>query len=135
MYRLEFTRAYDYLWAEESVSVPVVLRAGGNEVPVSASVDTGASFCVFGAEIASSLGLDLTSGIRLRFRTANSTFDAYGHEVEINSLGVTVLAVVYFFADPAIDTNVLGRTGWLDRVRMGLIHHDNRIYLAPYDTV
>jgi hypothetical protein len=35
---------------------------------------------------------------------------------------------------PLINQNVLGRTGWLVRVRLGLIHHDNMIYFAPYDT-
>jgi hypothetical protein len=41
-------------------------------------------------------------------------------------------SVDYFFADPMIDKNVLGRTGWLDRVRLGLIHYAHKIYLAPY---
>ena len=41
--------------------------------------------------------------------------------------------MVNFFADPMIDKNVHGRTGWLDRVLLGLNHHDNKIYLAPYD--
>jgi hypothetical protein len=27
----------------------------------------------------------------------------------------------------------LGRTGRLDRVRLGLVHHDNRIYLAHFE--
>ncbi len=117
--------------------MPVVLRSGVNEVQVAASVDTlGASFCVFGTEItAEALGLDLTSGIRKRFRTANSEFDAYGHGVELHALGVATHSLIYFFADPMIDKNVLGRSGWLDRVpcRIGLIHHDSKIYLAPYD--
>ena len=98
-------------------------------------MDTGASFCVFGTEIAEALGLDLTSGIRKRFRTANSGFEAYGHEVELIVFGVATQSVVYFFADPMIDKNVLVRIGWLDRVRLGLVHHDNKIYLAPYDRV
>jgi Aspartyl protease len=130
---LEFARVYDYSREDESVVLPVVLRAGLNEVRVAASVDTGASFCMFGAEIADALGLDLTNGIRRRFRTANSVFDAYGHGVELHVLGLATHSLIYFFADPMIDRNVLGRTGWLDRVRLGLIHHDNKIYLAPYD--
>ena len=95
-------------------------------------MDTGASFCVFGTEIAEALGLDLTSGIRKRFRTANSGFEAYGHEVELIVFGVATQSTVYFFTDPIIDKNVLGRIGWLDRVRLGLVHHDNKFYLAPY---
>lgn len=133
MYPLEFTRVYGYSGDDESVVIPIVLRVGANQVPIAASVDTGASFCFFGAEIAEALGLDLTSGIRTRFRTANSGFEAYGHEVELTVFGLETHSLVYFFADPIIDKNVLGRTGWLDRVRLGLIHHDNKIYLAPYD--
>ena len=114
--------------------IPVVLRSGAKEVQIAACVDTGASFCVFRTEIAEALGLDLTSGIRKRFRTANSAFEAYGHGVEVDAFGFATHALVYFFADPLIDRNVLGRTGWLDRVRLGLVHHDNQIYLGPYDS-
>ena len=112
--------------------MPVVLRSGVKQVRLAASVDTGASFCLFGAEIAEALGLSLESGIHTRFRTANSGFEAFGHEVELNVLGVVTNSMVYFFADPMIDKNVLGRIGWLDRVRLGLVHHDGKVYLAAY---
>jgi hypothetical protein len=124
MHQLEFTHVYDYSGEDESVILPVVLRSGPKQLRVAASVDTGASFCLFGAEIAEALGLDLEGGIRKRFRTANSGFDAFGHEVELSVFGV---------ADPMIEKNVLGRIGWLDRVRFGLVHHDNKAYLAQYD--
>lgn len=101
-------------------------------VRLAASVDTGASFCVFGSEIAAALGLKLESGVPMRFRTANSVFDAYGHEVEIDVLGVATTALVYFFADPEIEKNVLGRNGWLDRIRLALVHHDTQIFLSTY---
>ena len=133
MHQLEFTHIYDYSSEDESVVVPVVLGVGGKQVRLAASIDTGASFCVFGAEIAEALGLVLDRGVRMRFRTANSAFEAFGHEVEISVLGVVANATAYFFADPAIDKNVLGRTGWLDCVRLGLVHHDSKVYLAPYD--
>ena len=74
MYQLEFARVYNYSGEDESIVIPVVLRSGAYGIPVAASVDTGASFCVFRAEVAEALGLDLTSGIRKRFRTANSVF-------------------------------------------------------------
>ena len=133
MHQLEFTRVYDYSGDEESVVVPVTLRSGGKQVRLAASIDTGASFCLFGAEIAEALGITLERGVRTRFRTANSGFEALGHEVGIDVLGVATNAMVYFFSDPMIDKNVLGRTGWLDRVRLGLVHHDSKVYLAPYD--
>lgn len=117
----------------DSIDVPVILRAGNQQIPVVASVDTGASFCLFRNAIAQVLGLDLDKGTLLRFRTANSAFEAYGHEVDITALGVTTRTTVYFFADPMINKNVLGRTGWLDRVKLALVHHDNKLYLNPYD--
>ena len=41
--------------------------------------------------------------------------------------------MVYFFGDPMIEKNVLGRTGWLDRFRLALVHHDSKVYLAAYN--
>ena len=73
------------------------------------------------------------SGTHKRFRTANSIFDALGHEVDISVLGVTAHSTVYFFADASINKNVLGRIGWLDRIRLGLVEHDSTIYLSSYD--
>lgn len=109
------------------------MKSGANRVRLAASIDTGATFCLFRAELATELGLDLPSGELKRFRTANSNFEAYGHEVELSVLGLTTYSIVYFFADASINKNVLGRIGWLDRVRLGLVEHDSHIYLAPYD--
>lgn len=43
--------------------------------------------------------------------------------------------MVFFFADAEIAKNVLGRRGWLDRVRIGIVDHDQLPYLANYDEV
>jgi hypothetical protein len=29
--------------------------------------------------------------------------------------------------------DVLGQTGWLDRMRLGLVDHDRQLYLSHYD--
>jgi hypothetical protein len=42
-------------------------------------------------------------------------------------------SVVYFFADELINKSLLGRIGWLDRIRLGLIDHDGELCLAPHD--
>lgn len=132
MHHLGFNEAYCYASSEDVISIPILLRSGGFTVPVRACVDTGSSYCVFEADLAQALNFELTSGIHSKFRTANSSFDAYGHEVEIVAFGVTTHSVVYFFADPHIRKNVLGRNGWLDRVRLGLVHHENLIYLDAH---
>jgi len=133
MPHLSFTSAHSYANDHNGVALPVLLRSGASQVSIVASVDTGASFCLFASEIAERLGIDLRSGEPKRFRTANSSLDTFGHEVEMTTMGVVTVAMVYFFVDPLVIKNVLGRVGWLDRVRLGLVDHDGTIYLAPYD--
>ena len=57
----------------------------------------------------------------MHFATANSRFEAYGHEVTIGTLGIEVHSLVFFFADANIVKNVLGRRGWLDRLNVGIV--------------
>ena len=133
IHQLEFTRTHSYAGRDASIIVPVALRSGALFADLVASIDTGASHCLFENAYAARLGLDLTTGVLTRFQTANSIFDAYGHEVEIDLLGIVTHSLVYFFAEPSIRKNVLGRGGWLDRVRVGMVDHDRALYLAEYD--
>jgi hypothetical protein len=32
----------------------------------------------------------------------------------------------YFFRDPGIRRNLLGRSGWLDRVKLGIVDYDSK---------
>lgn len=133
VYQLEFSRRHSYADERAGITVPVVLKSGSVIVRLTAAVDTGASFCLFRREVAVALGLDVEQGVLRKFRTANSTFDAYEHDVDLSVLGIAIRSAVYFFADESINKNVLGRTGWLDRVRMAIVEHDAELYLSPYD--
>lgn len=133
MHQLTFTQIHSYAGRDASITVPVVLRCSDTVADLVASVDTGASYCLFESAYAAKLGLDLITGVLTRFQTASGSFDAYGHEVDIDVLGIGGRSLVYFFADPTICKNVLGRRGWLDRVRIGLIDHDRALYLASYN--
>jgi hypothetical protein len=53
--------------------------------------------------------------------------------VSLEVLNLKFDSMVYFFADQHVSRNLLGRTGWLDRIRFGLIDYDREVYLAPYD--
>lgn len=133
-YSLDFAKAYSYCGRDAAISVPIVLRSGENSVDLVATVDTGASHCLFEGAYARVLGLDPAQGVPKRFRTANSTFEAFGHEVEIEALGVVTHSLAYFFAEPEITKNVLGRGGWLDRVKLGVVDHDRILYLDAFDS-
>ena len=117
----------------DAVTLPVLLRVGDERADVVATVDTGASHCLFERSHGESLGLDVESGVRTTFSTAVGRFEAFGHEVRIDVMGLEFDSVVYFFADAGIKRNVLGRRGWLDRLRLGLVDHDQVVYVAGYD--
>jgi len=100
---IEFSRTHSYLPADDGISLPVILNNGG------------------------------AAGNPMAFRTATGRVEAFGHLVTIETLGLNFESVVYFFADERINKNLLGRLGWLDRIRLGLIDHDGLLYVAPYD--
>ena len=75
----------------------------------------------------------MEAGHRTAFRTANSSFDAYGHEVLIECFEWQFNSVVYFPRDKEISRNVLGRHGWIQKFRLALIDYDSIIHLSHYD--
>lgn len=113
--------------------MPVSLSSGRDTVNLFAKVDTGADYCLFERGFADALLIEVEHGTPLDFATVAGEFRAYGHELTLAALGVEVHAVVYCFANPNIRRNVLGRNGWLNRVRLGLVDHDSLVYLSPYD--
>ena len=114
-------------------TIPAVLKTGGNSVELLAKIDTGASDCLFERAYGEALGLRVEEGLRKTYSTANSRFEAYGHEISIQVFGTETLATAYFFADPIIERNVLGRRGWLDRLRFGLVDYEQLVYIGDYN--
>ena len=130
-----FGISHTYTDRENGIAILVTLLFGGRRIEIPAIVDTGSTFCLFQRRFGEALGLDVESGIRQEFRTAAGQFLAYGHELTLSTLGIEVDATVYFFADEAIRKNVLGRRGWLDRVRLAIVDYEQVLYLAPYDSL
>jgi len=132
-YELRFSERHIYDSRPEGITVPGVLKTGGKNIELLAKIDTGASDCLFEHGYGEALGLRIEEGLRKTYATANSRFEAYGHEISIQVLGTETTATVYFFADPGIERNVLGRRGWLDRLRFGLVDYEQVVYIADYN--
>ena len=126
-HQLTFTSIYNY--GTEALVVPVEIEFAARFVRTDASIDTGATFCVFKRELASALDIDVETGTPLRFSTVTGGFDAYGHTVTLKTLGYSFDVTVYFAAIEAFSRNVLGRRGWLDQVQLGLIEYESTLYL------
>ena len=116
--------------------ITVELSLSGNSstrVSVRATVDTGSKFCIFKPRYAPLLGLVLETGEEVRIRTAAGSFVAYGHEVTLAISTIEWSAVVYFAEVETFPVNVVGRVGFLDRLRLGVVDHEQVLYLGPHD--
>ena len=130
---LEFNATHRYAGTAEGINVPTTLRVGSQSVELLAKLDTGAAHCIFERNYAELLGLDMESGRLQRFRTVAGSFAAYEHEVTIQTLGIEFSAIVFFAESPEFNRNVLGRTGWLDRLRVGIVEYDRMLFLNSYE--
>lgn len=130
---LPFDYSYQYPEHPDGILIPVSLLSGQTFHKAFASIDPGASVCLFSREIGEILGLDIERGLYKRLGTLTGGLDAFGHEVSIQTFDIAVASTVYFARDYHLPRNLLGRTGWLNKLRFGLIDYDQLIYLSRYD--
>lgn len=131
-YQLTFNSRYEYSSFDEGITVEMALGLGEHIAACQAKVDPGAQVCLFQREIGERLGLDIEQGSRKILKTLAGSLIAYGHSVTLYTLGVEFDSVVYFAADSGLSRNLLGREGWLLKVRLALVDYDSTLYLSPY---
>ena len=129
---LDFDAAYTE--ALDGIEVPITLSTGRQSVELLAKLDTGAAHCIFERKYAEMLGVDVESGRLQRFRTVAESFAAYQHEITIQTLGIEFSAVVFFAQDSTFNRNFLGRSGWLDRLRIAIVDYDRLLFVSPYQS-
>lgn len=131
---LVFSHCFRYADDEEGITFEIILSSNTyTRYPVDAKLDTGSTFCIFQRRYAELLGLDVESGSSERIRTATGSFTAYGHDITMTVGDLEWLATVYFAADEHFPVNVVGRIGFLDRLRVGLVDYEQLLYLNAYD--
>ena len=131
---LAFDAAHHYADALDGIEVPITLCIGRQSVDLLAKLDTGAAHCIFERKYAEMLGVDADSGRLQRFRTVAGSFAAYQHELTIQTLGIEFSAVVFFAQDSTFNRNFLGRSGWLDRLRVAIVDYDRLLFVSPYQS-
>ncbi len=129
---IEFAASCHYV-SEDGIEIPTELSIGSQKVELIARLDTGAAHCIFERRYGEELGLDVESGRAQRFRTMAGSFVAYEHEVTIHTLDIEFLTTVFFAQDSGFNRNFLGRSGWLDRLRVGIIDYDRLLLLSAYE--
>ncbi len=132
MENIRFDRIYQYDTLQTGITVLVVLQYDGKEADFEAKIDTGSTHCIFERKHAERLGIDVEKGDEISISTALSSFSAYGHGLTFNVLDIEFVSTVYFAADESFTRNILGRQGFLDRVKLGLIDYEGKLLLSDY---
>ncbi|MBI4751418.1 MAG: retropepsin-like domain-containing protein [Acidobacteria bacterium] len=129
---LNFEQLYLYDTDRVGITISIELRLLELAVTFDAHVDTGASFCIFQRQYGEALGIDIESGERVVVGTATGTFIVYGHMVTLSTVGLEFDSMVFFASHEGFSRNVLGRNGWLNKVRFGLIEYEGKLFLSQY---
>ena len=131
-YPMNFSRLATYDAGLPGIAVVVTLSLSQDSVTFPAKLDTGATNCVFARRYGEDLGLDVESGERVHISTATGSFIAYRHDVTLTVLDFAFDVRVCFAADETFQRSVLGRRGFLDRVNLGLVDYEGKLYLSRY---
>jgi predicted aspartyl protease len=128
---IEFEVVFNYGDQEEGIEIPLALNANGRSMMTVGFVDTGCGACLFSNEIGMELGIDIESGEFAIFKSgAGGSVPAYGHPVVIEFLGIAFESFVYFAKFPGLQRSLLGRAGFLRKLRFGLIEYDTTALFA-----
>lgn len=132
-FQLNFSRRHEYEYLESGITVKAKLEFGDAQFECEAKVDPGAQHCLFSREIADRIGIDVESGIRCKLGTLTGSLIAYSHEVTLTTLEVALRSPVCFAKEYGLPRNLLGRIGWLQRIRFAIIDYDQELYLSDYN--
>jgi hypothetical protein len=122
---IEFDVVFNYADQEAGIEIPLVLNANGRSTMTVGFVDTGCGACLFSNEIGMDLGIDIESGELAIFKSgAGGSVPAYGHPIVLEFLGVAFETFVYFAKYTGLQRNLLGRVGFLRKLRFGLIEYE-----------
>jgi predicted aspartyl protease len=129
---VDYEKVYEYDTLQSGITVIVTISYGAESRQIRAKIDTGAENCIFERKHGERLGVEIESGREQIFSTAAGIFVAYGHELTLSVLDIETVSTVYFAKEESFTRNVLGRIGFLDRVKLGLIDYEGRLFLSAF---
>lgn len=132
VHTLTFDELHEYDTRKTGITLPVLLISGEFDTDVEAKLDTGASHSIFARIHGENLHLDIESGEPLTVSTVRESFRVFGHELTIRFLDLEFYTKIYFAEDETMRRSVLGRQGFLDRVKLGLIDYEGKLFLSSY---
>ena len=110
--------------------IPLTISAAGRDVEMPGYLDTGSKYCVVPRWVGEHLGLNVEVGQATSLRTGAGLMPTYLHYVTLSIGDLTfedVPICVAKYRD--FDRCLVGRAGWLQKVRLNLIPYDEHLFL------
>ena len=130
-HQLNFVVKHIYDSTKVGITIKTTLRRNDLFVSVNAKIDTGSEFCLFGREYGEALDIEIETGYPKNLSTLAGNLRAFGHYVELETVGLKFDSLVYFAQDYSLKRNLLGRQGWLQLIKFGLDDYASEIYISP----
>lgn len=135
VFQLGFNSWSKYDSLKTGITISAVLQYGDLTATCDAKIDTGSEICLFERELGELLEIDIETGFPKSLSTLTGELMAYGHEIILETLGIEFQTFVYFAESYEVRRNLLGREGWLQLVKIGVVDYDSEIYLSPYGEI
>lgn len=132
--QLTFAEEIRYKDDPSGIGIYAFISYGDKTISVPVKVDPGAGVCVFKREHGEELGVPVEQGLPITLDSLGGPVEAFGHEVTLQTGDLVFESLVYFAKHPNLPRNLLGRQGWLRKLRLALIDYDNLLYLNGYDS-
>jgi hypothetical protein len=133
-FEITYTTLHEYNAGLSGIDLAIVLQANQNMAGLFAKLDTGSSHCIIERRYGDDLLFDIENGYELKINTATGIFTAYGHEVMLSVGEFDFDVMVYFAKEYSFNRNVLGRNGFLQLVRVGIIDYEGKLFLSRYNS-
>lgn len=127
---------YQFFDGEFLPIIPLKLKGKTETIEVKTYIDTGASYCLFHADIAEILGLILEEGTTTEMVLGDGNIlKVYLHHIPITIAEREFTAIVGFSKGLGIRFNITGRKGIFDKFRVCFNERDKEIEFIPHEKI
>lgn len=132
--QLTFREVISYPSNRLGITLQVALSSGSGTCQAFAKLDPGAAVSLFSRELGEDLGLNIEAGAPLKLASLSlGGIDCFGHEVTLQVGSIATPVIIYFSKHYELPRNFLGLQDWMLRLKVGIVHYENKVYLGLYD--
>ena len=110
-------------------TVPVKLSRLGKEIDIGGLIDSGASYCVFHAELGEALGLPIGRSAPTYVDTVSEKVAVHMHKIRLQVLGEPFECEAAFVKNMGTSFNLLGRVGFFERHGITFKENEKKVVL------